>query len=99
MSNAATESIRLRNALVVAEAVRSASPIPYLPGPDERRRLRIAAGVTQEVVAIVLDCPLASFVRWENGGIAPRPEGVRRYREVLGALAQIASKGGVGQAA
>ena len=57
-----------------------------LPSPAERRRLRLAARLTQPELAAFLGVGAPALCRWENGTRTPRGELAARYD---GALATI----------
>ncbi|MCR8945048.1 helix-turn-helix transcriptional regulator [Streptomyces sp. OUCMDZ-4982] len=56
---------------------------PLLPPPDERARLREAAGVTQARLAEVLRSTVQTVKNWENGRSAPRPPRLEAYQRLL----------------
>lgn len=45
-----------------------------LPPPDERRRIRVTAGITQDELATVLGVSRAAVARWESGNRHPRSD-------------------------
>jgi transcriptional regulator with XRE-family HTH domain len=49
----------------------------------EARRIREAAGLTQEQMAALAGVPLYEFGRWERGFCKPAPENARRWRAAL----------------
>ncbi|WP_053727501.1 telomere-associated protein Tap [Streptomyces sp. WM6378] len=58
-----------------------------LPEPAERRRLRKAAGLSQEQVARALDVRRESVTSWEAGRSEPRPPKRAAYLRLLDGLA------------
>jgi transcriptional regulator with XRE-family HTH domain len=60
---------------------------PSLPPPDERRRLRKAAGFLQEDIAAALHVGRDSVVGWESGKTTPRPPRLQAYKRLLDAWA------------
>ncbi|MFD7167313.1 helix-turn-helix transcriptional regulator, partial [Streptomyces violascens] len=58
-----------------------------LPQPAERRRLRKAAGLSQEQVARALDVRRESVTSWEAGRSEPRPPKRAAYLRLLEGLA------------
>ncbi|GAA1236724.1 hypothetical protein GCM10009665_28620 [Kitasatospora nipponensis] len=60
-----------------------------LPEPAERRRLREAAGFTQEEVAAALGVRRETFVKWEAGSAQPRAPRRGAYAWLLAGLAGV----------
>ncbi|MFJ8313270.1 MULTISPECIES: telomere-associated protein Tap [unclassified Streptomyces] len=58
-----------------------------LPAPAERKRLRKAAGLSQEQVARALDVRRESVTSWEAGRTEPRPPKRAAYLRLLDGLA------------
>lgn len=58
-----------------------------LPGPEERKRLRKAAGLSQEQVARALDVRREAVTAWEAGRTEPRPPKRAAYLRLLEGLA------------
>ncbi|MEV6653640.1 helix-turn-helix domain-containing protein [Streptomyces sp. NPDC051219] len=58
-----------------------------LPDPDERRRLREAAGLSQEQVARALSVRRETVTGWESGRTDPRPPKRAAYARLLDGLA------------
>ncbi|MEU2287891.1 helix-turn-helix domain-containing protein [Streptomyces sp. NPDC013178] len=56
---------------------------PLLPPPAERRRLREAAGLTQEDVATALRTKRETVNGWETGRTTPRPPRLAAYKRLL----------------
>jgi transcriptional regulator with XRE-family HTH domain len=56
---------------------------PPLPPPDERRRLRKAAGLLQEDVATALRVGRETVAGWETGRTVPRPPRLQAYQRLL----------------
>src|SRR5947209_8699664 len=56
---------------------------PQLPPPDERARLREAAGVTQARLAQVLRSTTQTVKNWEAGRSEPRPPRLQAYQRLL----------------
>jgi transcriptional regulator with XRE-family HTH domain len=61
--------------------------IRALPDPAERRRIRVAAGITQHRMAEELGAHPVTFARWERGERAPRSPAKVRYAALLAELA------------
>ncbi|WP_254667815.1 helix-turn-helix domain-containing protein, partial [Streptomyces griseus] len=61
---------------------------PELPSPQERARLREAAGVTQARLAQALQSTTQTVKNWENGRSEPRPPRLQAYRRLLDGWAQ-----------
>ncbi|MFD3585776.1 telomere-associated protein Tap [Streptomyces sp. NPDC058683] len=59
-----------------------------LPAPDERVRLREAAGLTEAAVAQALGVRVPSIQAWEAGRSEPRGERLEAYRRLLEGLAR-----------
>lgn len=58
-----------------------------LPPPEDRRRIRVTAGVSYRRAARALGASPAAVQNWENGA-QPRPDKAKLYREFLDALAE-----------
>lgn len=58
-----------------------------LPGPDERKRLREAAGLSQAQVATALNARREAVGNWEAGRTEPRPPKRAAYARLLEGLA------------
>ncbi|HEY5835314.1 helix-turn-helix domain-containing protein, partial [Streptomyces sp.] len=56
---------------------------PLLPPPDERKRLRKAAGLVQEDVAAALHVGRETVNGWETGRTMPRPPRLQAYKRLL----------------
>ncbi|MFE7778525.1 telomere-associated protein Tap [Streptomyces sp. NPDC057445] len=56
---------------------------PQLPSPDERARLREAAGITQARLAQALKSTTQTVKNWENGRSEPRPPRLQAYLRLL----------------
>ena len=59
---------------------------PQLPGPEERRLLRLHAGLKVRDVAEVLRVSSSAASRWESGQRTPRGKNLRSYAEFLAVL-------------
>ena len=57
-----------------------------LPAPVERRRLRLAARLTQPELAAFLGVGAAALCRWENGTRTPHGELAARYAAALATI-------------
>ncbi|MET8502062.1 telomere-associated protein Tap [Streptomyces microflavus] len=66
--------------------VASRSP---LPPPAERKRLRVAHGLTLDEVAAALDVRRATVSGWESGRTEPRPPEREGYARLLGKLVEL----------
>jgi transcriptional regulator with XRE-family HTH domain len=66
--------------------VASRSP---LPPPTERKRLRVAHGLTLDEVAAALDVRRATVSGWESGKTEPRPPERDAYARMLKQLAEL----------
>jgi transcriptional regulator with XRE-family HTH domain len=62
-----------------------------LPGPAERRAIRLRAGVSQERVAREMRVQRVAVARWETGARSPRGELRLRYARLLRQLDEIVS--------
>src|SRR5688500_12206079 len=62
---------------------------PLLPPPAERKRLREAAGLTQEDVAITLKTKRETVNGWETGRTMPRPPRLAAYKHLLDGWAKM----------
>lgn len=77
---------RLR--LVVSESVNNraaelALALQHLPAPDERRRLRVAAGLSLAEAADICETTKSSLGKWERGLRTPTGDRLLRYFELL----------------
>lgn len=71
----------------VAEQIRSRLGVRLeLPQPDERRRLREAAGLSQQEVADALGVTRAAVGHWETGLRSPRGRLLTAYVDVIRVL-------------
>jgi DNA-binding transcriptional regulator YiaG len=68
--------------LKLAKLTEVATPLPALPSPDNRLRLRRAAGLSRAGAAVVVGVSEKSITRWEQGKNAPG-DGDVRYRQFL----------------
>ena len=66
-----------------------------LPHPDERKRLREAAGLSQEQIAKALSVRRETITSWETGRTAPRPPKRAAYARLLEGLAALHPVNGV----
>lgn len=57
-----------------------------LPPPEERRAIRIAAGVSQEDIAKELGLSRAAISRWETDKRTPQDEHLLGYVKILRTL-------------
>lgn len=60
-----------------------------LPHPDERKRLREAAGLSQDQIAQALAVRRETVTSWETGRTAPRPPKRAAYARLLNGLADL----------
>ncbi|MER6218795.1 helix-turn-helix transcriptional regulator [Streptomyces sp. NPDC001674] len=60
-----------------------------LPAPDERKRLREAAGLSQDQIAKALSVRRETITSWETGRTAPRPPKRAAYARLLEGLASL----------
>ncbi|MER7338984.1 helix-turn-helix transcriptional regulator [Streptomyces sp. NPDC000075] len=60
-----------------------------LPVPDERKRLREAAGLSQDQIAKALSVRRETVTSWETGRTAPRPPKRAAYARLLEGLAAL----------
>jgi DNA-binding transcriptional regulator YiaG len=63
-------------------SVRRAEPVPQLPTAPERKRLRLAFGVTQDDLANSLGVTPRTVRRWENG-MDPTGQALTEYASLL----------------
>ncbi|MER5777631.1 helix-turn-helix domain-containing protein [Streptomyces sp. NPDC002039] len=66
-----------------------------LPHPDERKRLREAAGLSQDQIAKALGVRRETVTSWETGRTAPRPPKRAAYARLLEGLAALRPVNGV----
>ncbi|MBT2447999.1 helix-turn-helix transcriptional regulator, partial [Streptomyces sp. ISL-43] len=66
-----------------------------LPHPDERKRLREAAGLSQDQIAQALSVRRETVTSWETGRTAPRPPKRAAYARLLNGLAELHPVNGV----
>ncbi|MFJ3841627.1 telomere-associated protein Tap [Streptomyces sp. NPDC090054] len=66
-----------------------------LPEPDERKRLREAAGLSQDQIAKALSVRRETITSWETGRTAPRPPKRAAYARLLEGLAALHPVNGV----
>jgi transcriptional regulator with XRE-family HTH domain len=64
-----------------------------LPDPATRRALRRRFGISQEILAAVLERDRTTVSKYELGLLTPRGEVLRRYAQVLEQLAQEGQEG------
>jgi DNA-binding transcriptional regulator YiaG len=74
------------------EALAQASAKRDLPAPTEARRVREAAGLTQQQIGDVIGVDRATVCRWESGVRSPRGPAARLYLTVLKRAAQEAEQ-------
>ncbi|MBT2608332.1 helix-turn-helix transcriptional regulator, partial [Streptomyces sp. ISL-87] len=60
-----------------------------LPHPDERKRLREAAGLSQDQIAKALSVRRETITSWETGRTTPRPPKRAAYIRLLEGLATL----------
>lgn len=78
-------------AATTAEKIRSRLGIRAdLPDPEERRRLREAAGLSQQEVADALGVTRAAVGHWETGSRSPRGRRLAEYVDVIRVLRESA---------
>jgi DNA-binding XRE family transcriptional regulator len=63
-------------------------PVPYLPEPAERVRLRRAFNATQDEIAAHVGVIRRTVYAWEHGITEPTGERRTRYAELLATWAQ-----------
>ncbi|MGW1646509.1 telomere-associated protein Tap, partial [Streptomyces eurythermus] len=68
---------------LIARATELLARGPLLPPPAERKRLREAAGVTQQDVAVALETKRETVNGWETGRTMPRPPRLAAYKHLL----------------
>ena len=64
----------------------AAGRIRELPHPDDARRIRIEAGLSQEALAPHVPCSTKSLGLWESGRVIPSPLMRVRYARALARL-------------
>lgn len=74
----------------IAAAATRARALESLPEPNERRRIREAAGVPIAAVADALSVSRAAVSRWEAGQRLPAGELAEQYAAVLDRLRGLA---------
>ncbi|MGX1120668.1 DNA-binding transcriptional regulator YiaG [Streptomyces ambofaciens] len=77
----ATPAERIRSRLGILEG---------LPAPDERRRLREEAGLSQQDIADAVGSTRAAVGHWETGFRSPRGRLLTAYVDVLRVLREAA---------
>ncbi|HSX67227.1 helix-turn-helix transcriptional regulator [Nocardioides sp.] len=70
---------------LIAEVIESRG----LPRPNEARRIREAAGVTQDRLAREVDVHRVTLARWEAGTRVPRGAERVRYARILAELQRV----------
>lgn len=73
-------------ALDLIHAAEDYSPMPALPPCRSRKRLRTAARLSAEVVAVAIGVTSRTLERWESSGEPANGVMELRYRRVLTAL-------------
>ncbi|MFI2437348.1 telomere-associated protein Tap [Streptomyces sp. NPDC018693] len=68
---------------LIARAAELLARGPLLPPPAERKRLREAACLTQEEVAVALQTKRETVNGWETGRTMPRPPRLAAYKHLL----------------
>lgn len=82
----------------MTEATDGASPLAELvrasrlPHPEERRRIRVAAGVSLRRMGDDLGVTATTVHNWENDHDGPSLENAARYRALLDQLAEAAGQ-------
>jgi transcriptional regulator with XRE-family HTH domain len=59
------------------------TPLPLLPPPEIRKKLRTAMGVTIRAASAELGVSNVSYTFWERGTRTPNPEHLRAYHAQL----------------
>jgi DNA-binding transcriptional regulator YiaG len=73
----------------INEALTQAKAKRDLPTPNEARRIREAAGLTQQQIGEAVGVDGATVCRWESGERHPRGPSARLYLAVLGRAAAL----------
>ncbi|MEV7470862.1 helix-turn-helix transcriptional regulator [Streptomyces kronopolitis] len=73
---------------LIARAAELLARGPLLPPPAERKRLREAAGLTQQDVATALQTKRETVNGWETGRTTPRPPRLAAYQHLLNGWAE-----------
>ncbi|WP_411137978.1 telomere-associated protein Tap [Streptomyces sp. C10] len=73
---------------LIARAAELLARGPLLPPPAERKRLREAAGLTQQDVATALRTKRETVNGWETGRTTPRPPRLAAYQHLLNGWAE-----------
>lgn len=76
---------------MIARIVVNGKPLGLLPPPSERKRLRMAFGITQAKLAGELGVSRQMIVAYERGS-EPTGETRDKYRKILNALSQRETK-------
>lgn len=58
-------------------------PLPVLPDPDQRRKLRLAFGISIVKAASDVGVSRETYRQWEKGTQTPNPDNLRRYAAQL----------------
>ncbi len=72
------------NATEIREKIRN---LRALPVPEERRRLRVTAGLSLQDIANSVGVTRATVYRWENGLRVPSKDHIADYLAVLSVIA------------
>ena len=73
------------NATEIREKIRN---LRALPVPEERRRLRVTAGLSLQDIATSVEVTRATVSRWENGLLVPSQDHISAYLAVLSVIAE-----------
>lgn len=77
-------------ATTITERIRLRSMRNELPSPEECRRIREDAGLSQQDVADVVGATRSAVGLWEQGRRKPRQHALRRYLKALDAMKEAA---------
>jgi len=74
---------------IIEEAIERTGIRRSLPDPDERRAIRVGAGVTQREVALAVGRTPSEVSRWESGDRSPSGDALIAYQRVLLRLQEV----------
>lgn len=73
----------------LASLIKVTRALRQLPSPEERRNIRLEAGISQQELAAALGASRVTLSRWESGTRRPRGEMAIRYARALERLIKL----------
>ncbi len=73
----------------LASLIKETRALRQLPSPEERRNIRLEAGISQQELAAALGASRVTLSRWETGTRRPRGEMAIRYARALERLIKL----------